>query len=262
MITDYLLLAGGIAAAYYFLKPQKKVETTQDLVKYKTIHPDGIIELDNLKLRLVIEVDPINMVLRSVEEQAAIWLEYRNLLNTIHLPFTELIQTRYMNLKDYGEHLKTFEYANDRITNYRGRIIDYLTQKSESKMLRDKKYYLILKIDAYASGVESGIQIDSPVLNSALETLSNLSKTKQNTNDLRKMAIDELNELSAIIRGTFDGLGISSRQLTQPQVLDLIYQTFNRDIASHATVKEANEAEVYSTFVKSLTPQYYAENLD
>lgn len=258
MLTDVLLVGGGLGLAYYLLKSNaKKVETTQGLINYKYITPDGIIELDNLRFRLVIEVEPINFSLRSLEEQGAIWMGYRNLMNTIHLPFTQLIQTMYLNIRDYTDNLKSYKYPDefkDAIFAQRDGLIKYLQEKTDGKMMRERKYYFILKVDAYSEGVESGIEIDSPLLSAITSAIPiNRAKTTD-TNELRSVAIDSLTELSTIIRGTFEGLGIHSKQLNRIEVIEMIYQTFNRDMSGFATIKDADQTEAFSLFTSSMTP--------
>ena len=77
-VTDFLLLGAGLGAAYYLLRPQKTKETSQELLDITDVTEDGIIELPGFKFRSVIEVVPINMALRSFDEQGAIWVGFRN----------------------------------------------------------------------------------------------------------------------------------------------------------------------------------------
>ena len=98
-VTDFLLLGAGIGAAYYLLRPQKTKETSQELLDITDVTEDGIIELPGFKFRTVIEVVPINMALRSFDEQAAIWIGFRNLLNSLSVACTFLVQTQYLNVR-------------------------------------------------------------------------------------------------------------------------------------------------------------------
>ncbi|RYD07199.1 hypothetical protein N752_01035 [Desulforamulus aquiferis] len=263
MIIDYLMeiaFWGGIAAvAWYLFKPQKqKAETTQDLVSYKKIYPDGIVELDDLKMRLVIEIEPINMALRSQQEQVAIWSNFRGLMNTMQIPFTMLVMSTYLSMKDYTDGLKAINHR-PQIAQFRDILVNYYNEKAEGKVIRDRRFYIILKIDARAAGVASGVEIENPILDKLISSLPKVSKSTMDDEELRYIAIDELNETSAIIQGALEGMGIMSRQLNYAQVVDMIYQIYNRDIANIARVKEADESEAFSLFVRSLTPQMFSE---
>ncbi|MCL6557793.1 MAG: hypothetical protein K6U74_03135 [Firmicutes bacterium] len=252
-LTDFLLLAAGAGAAYYMLRPKKKVETTQELLEYVDISQDGIIELPGNKYRLVIEVEPVNMALRSLQEQAAIWLGFKNMVNSLNLPVTFLIQTRYLNLKDYLAWLKNINSDSpESIKAHLDEHIGYLQKKAEGKHLRDRRYFVILKIDAASLGVESGIQIDSPILDAAAKLVPKKVKA---SGDVKRNASIELFEAASIIRSLLDAIEIRTAILDRKAVLDFLYQTFNRDMAPFARLEEANAQNMFSLFVASTTPE-------
>lgn len=259
ILTEIAFWSGTAWVAWYFFKPQKnKPETTQDLVNYKKIYPDGIVELDDLKMRLVIEVEPINMALRSRQEQIAIWSNFRGLMNTMQIPFTMLVMSTYLSMKDYTDGLKVITHK-PKIAQFRDILVNYYNEKAEGKVIRDRRFYFILKIDATEAGVASGVEVENPLLDKLLSNVPKLQKSSMDEEELRFLAIDELNETSALIQGILEGMGIMSRQLDYAKVVDMIYQMYNRDIANVARVKEADENEAFSLFVRSLTPQVFTE---
>jgi len=255
-ITDFLFLVLAAGVVIYLLRPTKKIETTQELLDYKDISPDGIIELPDNKYRLVIEVEPVNMALRSFEEQAAIWLGFKNMVNSINIPVTFLVQTRYLDLKDYLEGLRRFNSSRpDNIKSMAEEHIEYLARKTEGKHLRDRRYFIILKVDPASAGVESGIQVDNQLLDMVVKNIPSPQKSVISPAEIRKNAETELLEAASVIRGALDGIEIRSVQLDRKMVLEMLYQTFNRDLAPFARLEEADAREMFSLFAVSKTPE-------
>lgn len=257
-IWDILMLVGGTGAVYYLFKPRKQPKTTQELLDFKEIYPDGIIELHGGRYRLVIEVEPINMALRSFQEQAAIWLNFRNLVNAVNLPCTFLVQTRYLDVKDYLSYLReSADGQPEKIKDFGHHLAGWLEQKAEVKNLRDRRFYVILKIDP-GTGVESGIQIESPVLNALVSSLSGIRKTAPREKNAVR---DELNNAANVIRSFLEGMDIRSKQLNREEVLEMLYQTFNRDMAPFVSFADANRTEAFSLFPDSVTPKVVQEKI-
>lgn len=257
MLADILFWGAVAVVVWHMFKPAKKpAETAQDLISYKKIYPDGIMELDDFKMRLVIEVEPINMALRSEQEQIVIWNNFRGLMNTMQIPFTMLVMSTYVSMKDYTDHLKSINHQ-PKISLLRDELVNYYNQKAEGKVIRDRRFYFILKIDAKEAGIASGVEVESPIMDKLLSAIPSFQKSNMDEEELRDLAMDELNGTSAIIRSILDGMGIASKQLDYAQAVDMLYQMYNRDIANIVRIKDVDENEAFSLFVRSLTPHMH-----
>jgi|GEM_PF-1542989 len=259
-----LIFFGVVGVALYFLlfglKKEKKAVTSQDLINYREIYPDGIIELPGLLFRLVIEVEPVNESLKSLKERQGLWLGFRGLVQTINLPYTIKIETRFLDLREYLESIRHCSGTKPPLLREYGRdLADWLEKKSENRQSRDRRCYLILKSDAAARGVESGVKTANPILNSALSSLSGLQKSGRPEGDLRKMALDELRVVCGVVRSALEGMDIVSRQLDKKGVLDMIYSTFNRDLSPYCRLADADREEMFSLFMTSRTPEIFLE---
>lgn len=232
VFTDLLILGAGIGAAVFLLRPQKSKETSQELLDIVDVTDDGVIELPGFKFRAVIEVAPINMALQSFEEQAAIWAGFRNILNSLTVACTFLVQTRYLNITSYIEQIKSYSRTlPEEFTFYADNLSTMLMSKIEGKSLRDRKYYVVLKTDA--SGIsEENIRIDSEIVDTIAKSTSEISKAKMSPDEIRSQAYDQLNEARNLIIGGFTGIGMLAEPLSKNEVLEMLYQTFNRDSAS------------------------------
>ncbi|MCL6478405.1 MAG: hypothetical protein K6T65_08305 [Peptococcaceae bacterium] len=261
-----LIFFAAVAAGLYFLlfgmKREKKPKTSQDLINYREIYPDGIIELPGLRFRLVIEVEPVNESLKSFKERQSLWLGFRNLVQTINIPCTFKIETRFLDLREYLASIKNCSDSKmPLLRDYGLELYQWLEKKSENKQNRDRRCYIILKADALSKGVESGVKTANPLLNSAIASLAGLQKSGVPERELRKMAMDELRVMCGVVVSALEGLDIVSRQLNKEGVLDMIYGTFNRDLAPYCRVADAHREDMFSLFMTSKTPEFFLEGI-
>lgn len=265
-MTDLVFFA-AVAAGLYFLffglKRERKTSTGQDLLNYREIYADGIIELPGLRFRLVIEVEPVNESLKSFKERQSLWLGFRSLVQTVNIPFTLKIETRFLDLREYLDSIKR---CSDRKTSllqdYGYELYQWLEKRSENKQNRDRRCYIILKIDSVSKGIESGVKTGNPYLNKAISSLSGLQRSGIPEKELRKMAVDELRVMCGVVISALEGMDIISRQLNKQEVLDMIYSTFNRDLAPYCRITDADREEMFSLFMTSKTPEIFLEGLD
>lgn len=265
-MADLLFFSGVIACLYFLIfgmKKEKKAVTCQDLLSYREIYPDGIIELPGLRFRLVVEVEPVNESLKSFKERQSLWLGFRNLVQTINIPYTLKIETRFLDLRDYLDSIKDCSGKKiPLLRDYGYELSQWLEKKSENRQNRDRRCYIILKIDSASKGIESGVKTGNPLLNNAISSLSGLQKSGIPERELRKMAVDELKIMGGVVSSTLEGMDIVSRHLNRQEVLDMIYSTFNRDLAPHFSISDADREEMFSIFMTSDTPQFFLEGMD
>lgn len=258
-LSDLGAVAAAAAALYLFVnnkkgKAVKAPTTTQELIRYKEITPDGIVELENHQYRLVIEVEPLNMNLKSTGEQELIWLGFRDLINVLTIPVTCLVQTRFLDLKDYISdlHQLSTNAPTPQLQEYGYNHCNYLSEKTEN---RDRRHYIILKIDALAvSSIDSGLKIENETLNALLTDLKSKRSSNISNDEIKSLAHQELENLAGVIQGCLNGMEIQNVRLNKQGVMDLIYSTFNRDLAPHARLSDASAQEIFSLTTRSLTP--------
>jgi len=265
-VADLFFFSGVIACLYFLffgLKKEKKAVTCQDLLTFREIYPDGIIELPGLRFRLVVEVEPVNESLKSFKERQSLWLGFRNLVQTINIPYTLKIETRFLDLREYLESIKECSGKKEYLLrDYGYELSQWLDKKSENRQNRDRRCYIILKIDSAAKGIEGGVKTGNPIINNAISSLSGLQRAGIPEKELRKMAVDELRVMGGVVSSTLEGMDIVSRQLNRQEVLDMIYSTFNRDLAPHFSIHDAEREELFSIFMTSDTPQIFLEGMD
>lgn len=267
-----LILLLVLAAAVYLWgkKPRKPASTAQELVGYTYISPDGIVELPGRRFALVLEVQAVPLYLRSEAEQAAAWLAFRELLNSLTLPVTFLVQTRYVDLRGYLAQLAAAagQAATPELMAYGWRLVAWLAGLAEGRVVRELRHYIIVRMDVSDLGdFASGVGVGNELVDAAVRKLArgpNLSDA-----EARDLARRELQNQAAVIIQHLSRIGVrcaptchdpasdrdANRPLNRQEVLDMIYSFFNRDMADVVTVRNADEMAAFS-----LTP--YSETLD
>ncbi len=257
MLENIIILIIAASAAALFFIPSaknKKPKTTQELLFFKEITPDGIVELSDNKYRMVLEVQPTNVALKSPGEQEAIWLSFRSMINSLVLPMTLMVQSRHLDLSQYLEEvtLSIENQKTNQLKQYAAEIVEDLKNKIEEKTIRDKKYYILIKIDTGdMADIDSGVTIENEMLNSIAK---GLKKQTLNVEDARNLARQELENASNVVMSGLDNMGISAWRLGKIQVLDLIYATYNRDMAAVLKMTDAQKTGMFSVTPIPMTP--------
>jgi hypothetical protein len=258
----YTVTLVGLYLLVFKLDKAREKISCQDVLNYKDINSEGIIEISDLKFRLVIEVEPVNESLKSFKERQGLWLGFRNLVQTINIPFSLKIETRFLDLQEYLSKIKQCsEQKGSLLRDYGVDFYLWLDKKTENKQNRDKRCYIILSMDKNALGSGNEIKTGNPLVNNILSIISMINRSRINEKELRSIAIDELRIISEVIRSALEGMDIISRQLNKEEVLDMIYSTFNRDLAPYCRISDADREHMFSLFMTTHTPKQFLEGI-
>ncbi|NSW82755.1 MAG: hypothetical protein HPY90_05680 [Syntrophothermus sp.] len=264
-----ILLILVAIAVLYFWKPdkkngEKKTETAQDLLSYEEITSDGLIILPDRQFCAVISVQPINMLNRSFEEQAAIWNTFRNMLHSINIPISLVVQSRRLDMKQYlsqlSDQVQTLTYPA--LRDYGQKLVNHLSVWSEQASVKNRRYYIYLKLDAKAlSSIDSGIVLENESLQRLADSISGLKKdaaASLTREEVVKLARNELDNCAQVICSYLDSMGLRSSRLTKPEIVELLYAAFNRDLSPVALFEDANNAYAFAAYTQSATPEIFA----
>lgn len=250
-----------VAVAVFLLvrnkKPQENPNTTQDLLRYKSISSEGIIELPDGLYRLVIEVEPCNVALMSGVEQETTWTSFREMLSTLTVNLYFCVQSRHLDLKYYMDHAEErarLMTAYPRIYAYHQRLIEFLERENIENSIKDHRHYLILEINP--SELAGGLQVQNEAL-SALT--SGLQQKSLSGEEARSVAKQELENAAMIAQGFLNRMGMESYRLNHTGVLEMSYAALNRDLAPVARFEEMHNAEMFGFRTHTITPEYAME---
>ena len=260
-----LILSFSVIGYMYFKFSKKEKEKTnpdawnvQDLLKYKEIKDDGIIQTHDGTYCVVLEVTPIPLKMKSQREKDSVWLVYLGFLNSIGLPTTLLVQSQYLDMSDY---ITDYQYAgqeNELLTDELRAscedVAQHLSIFSEKKT-RDYKAYVIARFNPYEHDADGGVlgtgnaTIDQ-VISKVRGNGSTSKITKEEAEDL---AINTLNEMASLLYQEFDAIGSPVYKLNKLGVYNMVHEFLNRDLSPIQRFNEAYEAGSFAQTKDSKT---------
>lgn len=261
-----ILTAVSIAAVIFLFmsnKKPKKINTTQELFEFEDISKDGLVHLPGQKFRKVMEIYPVNMATKSGREQAGIWDAFRTMINSLTIPVTLLVQSTHLDNTDYIAKVRTSleqqEVESPALKRFGEVYIKHVYDLSENRSLQSKRYYIVAKIDVSSDTVDSGVDVDDNTIAVAVNAMLRANgKTVKITNEeAERLARSELDNIIVVMGSYLGQMGIRYKPLNKQEVVDMVYTTYNRDLASVIRTKEVDAMEAFSLFTRSMTPEMY-----
>lgn len=202
--------------------------TAQQFVGISGIH-DDLIEVDPRHYRAVIAVEGVNFYLKSEVEQVRMQDGYRQLLDSIQCPAFQIAATSVRVdpqrlMRTMRERVETMP---DAIKSYGREVIAQTRQWVEERAPLRKAFYLVLCWD-----MEDPRRVLRPeaALVEAQEFLDN--------------------QVSVVLEG-LNTIGLKAWRLTNSELVEMLFQTFNRDRAKYTSAQDMEAAGVYNVVVSS-----------
>lgn len=269
-LENILLIAFCVFIIYFlYIKPSKTKskraidgKNTQDLLYYDEIEDDGLIILPDNRYRRMLEISPTNISIKSPNEQATIWEEYRNTIDNISVNWTQVVQTRIVRFKDYvdiqtkrNNELKSKFPQYPKLYQHQNLILEQMINEYEKNEHRERKYFIILKVDAdELMNADSSLSSSNGFMSMLTKTFSTKKKNKYDDKDLRTISESELNNAAVLIKNGLIKTGIGAQVLNKYGIYDYLNHTYNRDLAYVQDVEEAiRDYGVLSPVKKSTT---------
>ena len=260
---------GGASAKEKTAKSYTK-ESIFNFMEFDRVEDNMIVQKGGKRFLMVIECQGINYDLMSDMEKTAVESGFIQFLNTLRNPIQIYVQTRTVNLEDslrnYKEKLKKIENElTSKETKYKamqesgkysqkllnaqmmevrrqknlyeyGRDIIINTERmSMNKNVLRKKYYLILSYyynenDSYTDEEESETMKEGEILETAFSDLYTKCQSA-----IRALAIS----------------GVNGKVLDSYELVDLLYNAYNRDEAENYGIERAMSAGYDNLYVTS-----------
>ena len=194
------------------MKSQPKVRaSTQEHLDIDDIQDDLVI-LKTGWVALVLATSAVNFDILSEAEQDATIYAYGALLNSLSFPVQVLIRSKKADITSYFQKLAEAEATQPnpdlkrQIRNYQ----DFIQSTVQQKTVLDKKFYLILTYSPLEKGVKGA---KAPQREKRAQLVADA-----------KIALMPKRE--HIIKQTAR-LGLTSRQLTNQELIELLYDIYN-----------------------------------
>jgi hypothetical protein len=195
---------------------------SQKFVPIKEIR-DGIVVLNSGEMRAVIMATPINLGLKSADEQQATIMQFQNFLNSLEFAVQIQASSRRLDIRPY---LLSLEKRLDEIPEELMRIqtreyIEFIRWFNEQYNIMSKYFYVVV---SFAGG---GLSEQSQT--NFLSKIGSKKKPEGAPNEMQRFeeSRSQLEQRIAVIVGGLTNMGIQSRQLETAELIELYRTTFN-----------------------------------
>ncbi len=192
--------------------------STQQFVPIKEIR-DSVVVLKSGELRSVIMCQAINLDLKSADEQTAIILQFQNFLNALEFPIQMTASSRRLDIRPYLLKLE------DRLEKIEGDLLRIQTREYIGFIQKFNENYDVMSKYFYVIIPYGGLAIPGENFISGL-----LNKNKKGsgvTPDQFEESRSQLEQRIAVVTGGLESMGIETKQLDTPALIELYQKTFN-----------------------------------
>lgn len=200
---------------------------SQKFVPIKEIR-DGIVILQTGEMRAVVMATPVNLGLKSADEQQAAIMNFQNFLNSLEFPIQIQASSRRLDIRPY---ILSLEKRLDEIPEELLRIqtreyIEFIRWFNESYNIMTKYFYVVV---TFAGG-----SLNTAAQTSILGGVGDLfggtkKKPTEQTTDVRRFeeSRSQLEQRIAVITSGLTAMGIQSKQLETAELIELYQTNFN-----------------------------------
>lgn len=233
-----------------------------DFMEFDTIEDNMIIRKNGNRYIMVIECQGINYDLMSGIEKNSVEQAFLQVLNTLRFPIQLYIQTRTVNL---GNSINVYKQKVSGIRDeYAKRQMEYNSLinsgRYTQKQIEKSRYELVKAQNLYEYGLDiidntEKMNLNKNILKKHYYVIisyvpEDISKTDYDKEEIQNMGFSELYTRAQSIINSLGVCGVNGRVLDSRQLIELLYNAYNRDEAEIYELDKALTAgfdELYST---------------
>ncbi|WP_026701667.1 hypothetical protein [Salibacterium aidingense] len=263
--TIGLILALGIIGFvfYRFQKQNQKKDRSaarvvQELFNHEKITDDGLVYMPDGTVNMLLDVQPINIKMKSPSEKDSVWFNFRSFLNSMPTHHTFLVQSQYLDMSDYIEDYVNTAHNPDipltpQLRESAKMVGEHLKEISERKT-RDYRGYIIVRYNPYTQGTEAGVMTGNTKIDTLVEKLRG-DAVKMPEDEAEELTMNMMDEIADLVYQDFDSIGCKVSRLDKMGVLNMLHYTMNRDIAAYQRLHDVYDSGGFSDTTQSLTPE-------
>lgn len=233
---------------------EEKIHTTQEKLPFETIR-GGIVKLKDGTYAKVIKVSSINTQLMEASEREVVKDVWGEILNSIKYDIQFLKQSRIVDISEYLDGIKD-KFAKEESQERRKHLYTYhqfMSNLIKENSLQTKKDYIILshkEVDVKDKRLyEEEDKMKKYRANANEDKYDDeLGKKREEFNKVKKI----LNQRSTSLIKTLRRLEVYSEELTDEELFELYYTTYNKNRSNSQSLDRINPIEYTSLYVKTL----------
>lgn len=197
-------------------------DKAQSFVPIKNIK-DGILYMDDGRIKVCLTVSSLNLALKGEEEQAAIIGQFQGFLNSLDFPIQIHTESRRVDIKPYLFSLEKRqeemedELMKNQIREYR----QFIKTFAERTNIMNKRFFVVIDYEhgENSSSEEGGF-------------LKNFGFAKEK--ELGAIEIEEwrtqLEQRISVVASGLSGLGLQVNMLGTEELIELFYKIYNPSV--------------------------------
>ncbi len=197
-------------------------DKAQNFVPIKNIK-DGILYMDDGRIKVVLTVSSLNLALKGEEEQAAIIGQFQGFLNSLDFPIQIHAESRRVDIKPYLFSLekKQEEMEDELMKNQIREYRQFIKTFAEKTNIMNKRFFVVVDYEhgENPNSAESGF-------------MANLGFAKEK--ELGAIEIEEwrtqLEQRISVVASGLSGLGLQVNMLGTEELIELFYKIYNPSI--------------------------------
>lgn len=199
----------------------KQATATQKFVPIKDIR-DGVIQLKDGGMRMIIMVSSMNFALKSEDEQTGVLLQFQNFLNTLDFSAQIFIQSRRLDIKPYLESLeeRMGKQESELIKIQTREYLEFVRNFTDSVNIMSKSFFVVIPYTGSGGSASS----DGSFSFLGFGGGSREQKTEEESFEARKM---QLEQRAIIVEQGLTAVGLRSARLGSEELIELFYKIFN-----------------------------------
>ena len=250
-------------------KIAKEYETKSifDFMEFENVKDNMIIQKNGKRFLMAIECQGVNYDLMSEVEKTSTEQGFASFLNTLKEPIQIYIQTRTVNLEKNIQSYKTkLEKIKNELNLKEYRLKQYKEQQyKDPKILRNKQFEVLRESNLYDYGRDIIADTERMSLNKNVlkkkyyiilkyfyESIdSGDNEELLSEDEIRDTAFANLYTRAASLIRVLSGIGIVGKTLNSYELVDLLYNAYNRDDSEVFGIERAIESGFNEIYVDS-----------
>ncbi len=214
--------------------------STQLYLRIAEIH-DDVVVLKNGGMRVVLEVESVNVNLKSEDEQTALAYGYQNFLNSLEFPIQIVVRSKKLDISNYLGKLKAAgkKQTNEILKNQIGEYSEYVRRLVEFADIMEKSFYVVVPYNPASANSMNMFQNFWNFIHPS-DTSSAFERRKKEFADLNKKLQQNVEQ----IEGGLANCGLKTRRLPTAELIQLFYGIYNPLTARNEKVESLTQFDL------------------
>jgi hypothetical protein len=214
--------------------------STQNTLNISEIR-DGVAIMNDGTFRAVIMCKSINFDLMSPQEREAIEYSYQGFLNSLYFPIQIFIRSKKVDLRPYLERMDKIRTTQENMLL--GLLMEdyiaFLSDIAQQTNIMDKHFYIVVKYPDTDQDIRKALKQSTGFFTGLAGIFSSGGSNHVviNENVLESAKTELKNRVQAVMQGLAQA-GIQSLPLDTEELIELYYDAYNPDTATHQQIKD------------------------